>query len=264
MLIISFIKRFWQGIKTFCKRYDKILIGAICGSFVTIIVAMIINYAAQKHIAERAHLSELHRRNLKMREVIFRDVHKLVSTQMFCLDRFIWAYPLKHKQMRYKELHQYWKNYINSLRDMDIKYRKYEALLELYYSPQLAKEFCDVHCHFQTARKTVRRYWRNCAVNECTPQEKAKTLDAMDEKDTSPRMKAKIDRCIQHKKIKLRNKNNLYSINTYIRCVVADTRNTVIRFSRDFVTVHKEAQKKDIDHRVDEKGKSPTIVNCNC
>ena len=103
---MSFIKRCWQGIKIFCKRYDKILIGAVLGSFVTIIAAIFVNYAAQKHIAERAHQSEIHKRNLNMRETIFNEVHDLVATHMFRLDRFVWAYQVK--RVNHKDLKRYW------------------------------------------------------------------------------------------------------------------------------------------------------------
>ena len=91
-------------------------------------------------------------------------------------------------------------------------------------------------------------------------------MGAVDEKDIPYQVKTKIESCLQPRKIKLSNKSNQYPIRTYIQCVVANTRNAVIHFSRELVTAHKKAQKqKGTDHRADKKEKSSMVENfCNC
>lgn len=131
--------------------------------------------------------------------------------------------------------------------------------MNLYYSPKLAADFCKVRCRFEKTRK----YWSRCAVERCALKEKVETMSTDSAKEIPHEMKLAIDMCIQQKKIGVRYKGSRYSIRTYIQCAVADTRNTVNRFSRELVTAHKKVQRQRKNAYRENKKVNINFCTCN-
>lgn len=239
---MQFIALCWMKIKRFLKRYDMIIMGAIIGSFFTIIVGIFVNYKIQKSITDRAHRFEIRRLDLKMRATVFVNVLDLVKQQMFQLDRFTWAYTVK--RITHKQLNKYWVGYVDSLRLWDIEYHKYKTQLTIYYSPRLANEFSSVHRSFQKTRIQVRRLWGKCATTECSPVEKARSIQKGGRASIGSKMQQTIDRCLQKKVVTVIRNNQKDTMGTYIQCIVADARNMTIRFSTELVQAHIRKQNR--------------------
>jgi len=158
---------------------------------------------------------------------LFKEVYALVKEHIFSLDRFIWAYPVE--SIGYKKLNKYWEGYVDNLRTWDIESHKYKTLLDMYYDKTLAKEFSEVAKKFKKAREEVRYYWRECAIKKCTWNKRKNTLGPTKEK--------RIDQCIQKGTIKNIKKK---TIQAYIKCIVADARNAVTRFSKKLAKAHRK------------------------